>query len=98
MYIDNMKKSTDKKMALSPEKEAAMAFTKKNYMLVLIGLAIIIIGFVLMSGGGSPDPANEFTGDELFSFRRITLAPIVVIGGFVFVGYAIMRRAPRGER
>lgn len=87
-----MKKSTDKRGALSPEKEANMAFTKRNYILVLIGLAVIIVGFVLMSGGGSPDPANVFTGDELFSFRRITLAPIVVIGGFVFIGYAIMKR------
>lgn len=87
-----MKKSTDKRGALTPEKEAKMAFTKKNYMLILIGLAVIIVGFALMSGGGSPDPASVFTGEELFSFRRITLAPVVVIGGFVFIGYAIMKR------
>lgn len=90
-----MKKSTAKKGALSPEREAKMAFTKKNYILVLIGLAVIIVGFMLMSGGGSPDPGNVFTGDELFNFRRITLAPLVVIGGFVFIGYGIMKRTEK---
>ena len=87
-----MKKSTHKKETPTPEKDAAMAFTKKNYLLAAIGLAVIIAGFMLMSGGGSPDPQNIFTGEELFSFRRITLAPLVVIGGFVLVGYAIMKR------
>ncbi len=90
-----MKKSTAKKGALSPEREAKMAFTKKNYILVLIGLAVIIVGFMLMSGGGSPDPGSVFTGDELFSFRRITLDALVVIGGFVFIGYGIMKRTEK---
>lgn len=67
------------------------AFGKENYILLLVGLAFIVIGFILMSGGGSDNP-NVFNGDELFSFRRITLAPIVVIIGFIIEIVAIMRK------
>jgi hypothetical protein len=59
-------------------------------MMMLIGIAIIILGFVLMAGGGE-HTATEFD-ESIFSFRRITLAPIVVIAGFVFEIYAIMKR------
>jgi len=71
------------------------AFTKENYKLLLIGLALIIIGFVLMIGGKaeSPDKFNP----EVFSFRRITLAPIVVLAGFVVDIYAIMKK-PKEEK
>ncbi|MFV0484522.1 MAG: DUF3098 domain-containing protein [Bacteroidales bacterium] len=65
-------------------------FTRINYILMLIGIGIIILGFILMSGGGSKDP-NVFN-EEIFSFRRITLAPIVVLLGFAFEVYAIMKR------
>lgn len=54
----------------------------------MAGVLVIILGFLLMSGGGSPDP-NVFD-ESIFSFRRITLAPIVVLLGFVVVGYGIM--------
>ena len=67
-----------------------MPFTRKNYMMMLIGIAIIILGFVLMAGGGE-HTATEFD-ESIFSFRRITLAPIVVIAGFAFEIYAIMKR------
>ncbi len=88
-----MKKETNKnKGVTAPDKQSKMAFDKTNYLLIAAGIVILIIGFALMAGGGSSDPANVFTGDELFSFRRITLAPIVVIGGFAFIGYAIMKR------
>ena len=70
------------------EKQNNMPLTVANYKLMLIGLAIIIIGYVLMTGGGSDDP-NVFN-EEMFSFRRITLAPIVVLAGFGFEIYAIM--------
>ncbi len=64
------------------------AFTKKNYQLLLIGLGILLLGYSLMMGGASSSP-KEFS-EEIFSFRRITLAPIVVLIGYGFVGYAIM--------
>jgi len=65
-----------------------------NYRLMLVGLGIIVLGFVLMAGGGSDDP-NVFN-EDMFSFRRITLAPIVVLAGFAFEIYAIMKK-PRKE-
>ncbi len=65
------------------------AFEKKNYQLLLVGLVVVIIGYLLMSGGGSHDP-NEFNEAELFSARRITAAPIIVLLGYLFIGYAIM--------
>lgn len=73
-----------------PSTENRMALTTKNYVLMLIGFAVIVLGFVLMSGGGSSSP-EEFNY-EMFNFRRITLAPILVIGGFAFEIYAIMKR------
>jgi hypothetical protein len=59
-------------------------------VLMLIGFAVIVLGFVLMAGGGSDSP-EEFNY-AMFNFRRITLAPILVIGGFAFEVYAIMKR------
>lgn len=63
---------------------------KENFKLVAIGFVIIIIGFFLLSGGKSSDP-NVFSVD-IFSFRRLILAPIVILGGFIFEIYAIMKK------
>ena len=67
-----------------------MPFTKSNYITILAGMVCILLGFVLMSGGGE-HTATSFD-DTIFSFRRITLAPIVVVVGFVVVGVGIMKR------
>lgn len=69
-----------------------MPFTATNYKLLLIGLLIVVVGFLLMTGGGSGDP-NVFNEDEIFSPRRITVAPIVTLVGYIFVVYAIMKRS-----
>ena len=74
---------------------ATFAFSKENYKIMLIGVALLVIGFLLMIGGGSDDP-NVFTGDQLFSFRRITLSPIVILLGFVVVMFAILKK-PKQE-
>ena len=66
-----------------------MVFGKKNYQLMLIGLTFITLGFFLMSGGGSDDP-NIFN-DEIYNFRRIRVAPILVVFGFIIEVYAIMK-------
>ena len=63
---------------------------RENYIYLIIGFVIIIIGFLLMMGGKSEDP-NVFN-PQIFSFRRITLAPIVVLFGFVFEIWAIMKK------
>jgi membrane-bound ClpP family serine protease len=68
----------------------AFALGKENYKLLAIGFAIIVIGFLLMLGGRSKDP-NVFN-EDMFSFRRITLAPIVVLAGFIFEIWAIMKK------
>lgn len=66
------------------------AFGKENYILILIGVGLIILGFILMTGGGSKDP-NVFNM-EMYSFRRITLAPILILIGFGVEIVAIMKR------
>lgn len=66
-------------------------FDKTNYMWMIGGVVLILIGFMLMAGGKSPDP-HKFNYDEIYSFRRITLAPIVVLLGFAVEIYAIMRK------
>lgn len=63
-------------------------FGKRNYKFMLIGLGFIALGFILMSGGGSDDP-NVFNPD-IFSFRRIRLAPTLVLIGFGIQVYAIL--------
>lgn len=70
------------------------ALGKENYKLLIIGFAIIIIGFILMVGGKAESP--EVFNPEIFSFRRITLAPIIVLFGFAFEIYAIMKK-PKKE-
>lgn len=79
---------TAKKNETEPQKGFALG--RQNYKLMAIGFAIIVVGFILMAGGHSNDP-KVFSGD-IFSFRRITLAPLVVLAGFVFEIYAIMKK------
>lgn len=66
------------------------ALGRENYKLLAIGFAIIIVGFLLMLGGKSDNP--EQFSENIFSFRRITLAPIVVLAGFIFEIWAIMKK------
>ncbi len=75
----------------SKKQEENFALGKENYMLLTIGFIIIILGFLLMIGGKSTDP-NEFS-ENIFSFRRITLAPIIVLFGFIFEIWAIMKKS-----
>ena len=76
--------------ALSDKNDAEMPLTMRNYVLMGVGLIAIILGMVQMCGGGSEDP-NQFNY-EMFSWRRITLAPIIIVGGFVFEIYALMKK------
>lgn len=90
MSIKNTKNTPSPKAKSSPVK-SFMLFDKTNYMLMGAGLLIIIIGYMLMAGGKSPNP-NEFDAEALYGFRRLTLAPILVLLGFVVEIYAIMRK------
>ena len=66
-----------------------LAFDKVNYILLAIGMAIAIIGFLLMSGSGSTETAYD---PDIFSARRIKVAPVVCLVGFVSMIYAVVRR------
>lgn len=79
-------------MARAPHNpENDMPFTRINYRYLLVGLGVIVLGYILMAGGGSGDP-NVFNTEEIFSPRRITVAPIVCLVGYLFVIHAIMRK------
>ena len=66
-------------------------FKKKNYILLISGLVLILSGIFLMMGGESEDP-NVFS-EEIFNFQRLTLAPILIVGGFVLEIFAIMLKS-----
>ena len=65
------------------------AFDKMNYILLAVGMAIVVLGFILMSGGGSTDTSYD---PDIFSARRIKVAPVVCLLGFVWIIYAVMRK------
>ncbi|MFA5782545.1 MAG: DUF3098 domain-containing protein [Bacteroidales bacterium] len=72
------------------QKKEIFTFGKQNYRLLLIGLAFLGLGYILMIGGGSDDP-NVFS-PALFNFQRLTLAPLLLITGFIIEIFAIMKR------
>ncbi|MEA3504306.1 MAG: DUF3098 domain-containing protein [Bacteroidota bacterium] len=87
-----MNKNSDKKSIVknTPTNKGSFAFGKKNYQLLIIGLGFLVAGFLLMIGGKSEDPT--VFNEEIFNFRRITLAPILIIIGFVIEIFAIMKK------
>ncbi len=70
---------------------SVLLFDRHKYMWLIIGLLITAIGFLLMIGGGSDDP--EVFSDAIFSFRRLTLAPLLVLAGYAVQIYAIMKKS-----
>ena len=76
--------------SVSDKHDSEMPLTMRNYILLAVGVVLIVLGFVLMSGGTVATP-EEFSYD-IFSWRRITLAPILVVAGFAFEIYAILKR------
>lgn len=76
---------------MSDKKTTPSIFDKENYTWMLIGLVVIAIGMFLLSGGASTDPA-VFDKNEVYSFRRITVAPILILAGLVIEIYAIFKK------
>lgn len=83
MATKNNVKTTEKEQKLMP-------FGRSNYILVLIGLAFLLVGFLLMIGGGSDNP--DVFNEGMFNFRRLTLSPILILIGFGIQFYAIMKK------
>lgn len=79
------------KDAAHASSEDTALFSKENYKWMLIGLIVMAIGFFLMAGGKSADP-NVFNDSEIYSFRRITLAPFLIVGGLVIEIVAIIKK------
>jgi len=80
-------------MSKKQEQKSEFLFGKKNYIIMLVGIAIISLGFILMAGGGSDDP--EVFNDEIYNFRRIRLAPTLVLIGLAIEIYAIMAKSKK---
>jgi len=76
---------------MSKDKKASFAFGKENYRLLIIGVVLLAIGFIIMVGGGSEDPTKF--NPEIFSPRRITVAPIIVLLGFGVVLMAVLKKS-----
>ena len=83
-----MRNKMGKKNSTIQKKKPQFIFQKKNYTFLFIGIAFIALGFILMSGGGSDDP-NVFN-PEIYNFRRIRLAPLLVLIGLGIQIYAIL--------
>ena len=81
--------ATNKTKQTKTEEGPQFAFNKQNYILVIVGLVILAIGFLLLIGGGSDDPA--VFNDSLFNFQRLTLAPILILAGYIIEIFAIMK-------
>jgi hypothetical protein len=77
-------------MNVSKQPTSNFAFSRSNYAWLGVGIATLILGYALMSGGGSDDP-NVFD-ESIFSFRRITLAPTVVLAGYGLIFYSILKK------
>lgn len=73
------------------EKNNTSLFSKDNYVWMLIGIVVMLIGFLLMAGGKSQDP-TVFDNNQIYSFQRITLAPILIMAGLMIEIYAIMKK------
>lgn len=87
--MSKLKTNIPSEAKTSRNKQEGFAFGRENYVILVVGIVLIAVGFLLMIGGGSDDP-NVFS-PELFSTRRLTVAPIVCLLGFSVVVAAIMK-------
>ncbi len=90
VYFRNMSTPSD----LSSGRNA-FPFERRNYIYFLTGIALLVVGYLLMSGGGVEDP-NDFS-EAIFSVRRITIAPLTVMAGYGVIFYSILKRFPSEE-
>ncbi len=72
-------------------KKPGFAFGKENYRILIIGVLVVVLGYLLMIGGEAKNP-DDFNPDQIFSTRRITFAPLTIIAGFIIVLFGIMKK------
>lgn len=77
---------------MSNEKQSNSMFNKENYIWMLVGALVIAIGMILMSGGASNSDPAKFDADAVYSARRITIAPILILAGLVIEIWAIFKK------
>lgn len=75
---------------MKKQQGSVLLFDRHKYQWLIIGLIVTAVGFILMIGGGSDDP--QVFSEDIFSFRRITLAPVLVLAGYGIQIYAIMKK------
>ena len=94
--MDKKNKDIKKPLAFAKTKpKFDFAFERINYIIMLIGLGLIAIGYILLVGGGSKDP--DVFNYDLFNFRRLVLSPIFIVAGFVVEIYAILKKTKKSE-
>jgi hypothetical protein len=89
--------STHSSRTVTAPRQNVPLFGKENYKWMLIGIILIALGLFLMGGGKSKDP-NVFNPKEVYSFTRITVAPILILGGFVIEIFAIFRKEKKSSQ
>jgi len=97
--MSTSKATTAKPAAIKQNKETPTImylFGKDNYILMVAGVIVLALGFILMVGGKSTDP-TKFNDAEIYSVTRITIAPILIITGFIIEIFAIMKRPKKAE-
>ncbi len=77
------------------DEQLEFAFSKKNYIFMIAGILMLVLGFILLSGGGSQDPA--VFSEAIFNTQRMVIAPLFLLGGFVMEVFAIMYRPKASE-
>lgn len=85
----------EKQIPKEPKQTAEFAFRRENYILLFIGLGVMAIGFLLMLGGKSENP--QVFNESIFNFQRLTLAPILILAGYIIEIFAIMKK-PKGTQ
>lgn len=79
------------------EKQKTFVFNRSNYIFLLVGIGLNILGFILMIGGAA-ETKETFDASELFSHVRITLSPILIVLGYIVIIYSIMKKPKKGEQ
>jgi predicted cobalt transporter CbtA len=87
------RRPAEKKDSIFSAGSQEFIFGRQNFIYMGIGLALVLIGLATMSGGAMPDP-NKWEPERIYSFTRITLAPILMVAGFVMVAVGIFKRQP----